>query len=782
MTTAYDSQFSEQRIKPLCRLLENLVQRFPQDIPNLAPLLYVARRVEPDNPTLRDLDLAFLRNFRSIARQTSEHALTNSCFVLNELQKRGIPALAIKGTVLSHLSYGDPNFRVSNDIDLVVKPADSRKAIKALQLIGLRFAKEQDRSACQIHMTSPVVGTLDLHTRLAPRWFPLGRGFEARFENPNITVIGGNAVPTFSIPEHILICAINSVKEFPKEIVRKSLVDMAALAAPLDEIQMRQLREDARTNGLARILSLAFALLKELGYEPPSGQNVEEINAQSVRTGFRQTREMSLKEVLEKGHEGPLSQSGFARYHMDLRERLRDRVKARMMASLLPVIPLAQTRAKGLRRPDAVLGALIRRGVTNGALKERYLQEIWQVRPHIHQEVFDDGGLVFDEWSRQIHTLNPAGAFLLDQIRAGEAVSQTVEAYQAARGQDRKRALREITDILSWWNRSGWIGEMPEEDAAFRDQFHPTASCQSAEPPTSYDATSWNLIVAGVPLRITVESDVVIGKFEELIAPFEDVHSDGASAIRVHVFREDGGIVIEVDDEEAAFCSDSSVLPDVLLDSILVAAVGHLPYVFYLHSAVVEISDGAVMLPAPSGSGKSTLSIALSRRGARYISDEMTLLNADFDAYGVHVFPTVKESGWTAMRNIVVDLKRFPDFRRRDGIAMKYLTEGFVRDPRTVPEALAVHGIVFPTFEPNAVNCLEKIGPVASFSMLMEQCLSMNEGFSVRDFRRLATFLRETPSYSVTYRDTDFAVSGIFDIVGSQAEIRSLEGASALNT
>ena len=46
-----------------------------------------------------------------------------------------------------------------------------------------------------------------------------------------------------------------------------------------------------------------------------------------------------------------------------------------------------------------------------------------------------------------------------------------------------------------------------------------------------------------------------------------------------------------------------------------------------VHAAVVERANRAAILPAPTGSGKSTLSAALSWRGWRLLSDEMTVFS-----------------------------------------------------------------------------------------------------------------------------------------------------------
>ena len=58
-----------------------------------------------------------------------------------------------------------------------------------------------------------------------------------------------------------------------------------------------------------------------------------------------------------------------------------------------------------------------------------------------------------------------------------------------------------------------------------------------------------------------------------------------------------------------------------------ITAYGH--HQLVVHAAAVAYGDKALILPAPPGSGKSTLCAALTLRGARLLSDELTLLDLD---------------------------------------------------------------------------------------------------------------------------------------------------------
>jgi hypothetical protein len=61
------------------------------------------------------------------------------------------------------------------------------------------------------------------------------------------------------------------------------------------------------------------------------------------------------------------------------------------------------------------------------------------------------------------------------------------------------------------------------------------------------------------------------------------------------------------------------------------------PDLYFIHAAVLQRSDAAVMLVAPSGGGKSTLCWALLHHGFRYLSDELGPV--DLEQLNVHSYP-----------------------------------------------------------------------------------------------------------------------------------------------
>lgn len=66
---------------------------------------------------------------------------------------------------------------------------------------------------------------------------------------------------------------------------------------------------------------------------------------------------------------------------------------------------------------------------------------------------------------------------------------------------------------------------------------------------------------------------------------------------------------------------------DLLESELALFAVKRLKNLVPVHSATIAWRDHLLVVPGSSGAGKSTLSVAASRRGARVLSDEFTLID-----------------------------------------------------------------------------------------------------------------------------------------------------------
>jgi Uncharacterised nucleotidyltransferase len=67
--------------------------------------------------------------------------------VLAGLERAGIRALGLKGSILSRQLYDDPGARTANDVDILVAAADLAGAIETVERMGWRYGQRPDRAS-----------------------------------------------------------------------------------------------------------------------------------------------------------------------------------------------------------------------------------------------------------------------------------------------------------------------------------------------------------------------------------------------------------------------------------------------------------------------------------------------------------------------------------------------------------------------------------------------------------------------------------------------------------
>jgi hypothetical protein len=115
------------------------------------------------------------RTEESHARGSMHELLTLA--VLDRLDRDGLRALGLKGTVLARELYGDVAWRSAGDIDILVAPSDLRRAIDTLEAMGWAWERSatggHDLPALHETLSQPSVPRIELHWRI--HWY------EARF-------------------------------------------------------------------------------------------------------------------------------------------------------------------------------------------------------------------------------------------------------------------------------------------------------------------------------------------------------------------------------------------------------------------------------------------------------------------------------------------------------------------------------------------------------------------------------------------------------------------------
>lgn len=179
------------------------------------------------------------------------------------------------------------------------------------------------------------------------------------------------------------------------------------------------------------------------------------------------------------------------------------------------------------------------------------------------------------------------------------------------------------------------------------------------------------------------------------------------------------------------------------------------------HSAVVERSGHALLLPAPPGSGKSTLCAGLVHRGWRLLSDELALV----DPATERVVPLARP---VSLKNKSIDVIRAFAPNAMFSRPVNDTTKGTVAHMRApadsvhrVTETARPRWIVFPRYEAGAPARLTSLPKARGFMEMVRS--GINYGVhGRRGFELLAAVVEASSCYEFAYGDLDEAVA-LFD-------------------
>ena len=181
-----------------------------------------------------------------------------------------------------------------------------------------------------------------------------------------------------------------------------------------------------------------------------------------------------------------------------------------------------------------------------------------------------------------------------------------------------------------------------------------------------------------------------------------------------------------------------------------------------VHSASVERSGSALLLPGPPGSGKSTLCAGLVSRGWRLLSDELTLL----DLATGHVVPlprpvSLKNASIDAIRNFSPGAKLgapVHDTVKGSVAHMKPPTDSV----RRATEPARPRWIVLPRYERGATAHLVALSKARTFMHLADNAFNYDV-HGRPGFELLAQVVASSDCFEFRYSTLEDAVSAIDD-------------------
>lgn len=181
--------------------------------------------------------------------------------VLGWLEQAGVPVLAYKGPTLALMAFGHLGSRESCDLDLLVRPADYRRAARLLQDRGFEFVyppptRCQLMQAYEVSLVHQERGiSVDLHRA----FFSSAVEFELDLERHRAHSVRmlGCAVPTLAPDELLLLLGVHGAKHCWREL--RWVHDLHGLLSR-QTFHWGELWERARTEGAVRSLSSGLTL------------------------------------------------------------------------------------------------------------------------------------------------------------------------------------------------------------------------------------------------------------------------------------------------------------------------------------------------------------------------------------------------------------------------------------------------------------------------------------------------------------------------------------------
>lgn len=310
--------------------------------------------------------------------------------LLNLFQAQGIPAVCFKGPVLAASVYGNLSLRQFSDLDILIRERDIEKAKQLFLSEGYRmkierievteeqeatFVRSQSihklvREAAYPFINEQKEVVAELHWAIMPKYFSFPIDSEALWHELEQVSIAGNAVPSLSPENTLLMLVGHGTKDCWTQLAR--ICDVAELIRSHPQLNWVKLMQMAKALGGERMLFVGLMLAHKL-----LGTTFPEDVWQKMQTD--PTVELLTDRVCEKlfhKKDGSYQDGTITNFHLSSRERFADRLRYFLLVAITPttsdwlVLPLAKFPAfiYYLLRPIRLVGEQVSKVFTKKLL------------------------------------------------------------------------------------------------------------------------------------------------------------------------------------------------------------------------------------------------------------------------------------------------------------------------------------------------------------------------------------------------------------------------------
>lgn len=211
--------------------------------------------------------------------------------------------------------------------------------------------------------------------------------------------------------------------------------------------------------------------------------------------------------------------------------------------------------------------------------------------------------------------------------------------------------------------------------------------------------------------------------------------------------------------DPVARCQGLDRLAPAVTSLLRQIAVNRQDYVLALHAGAVTYGDGCLLLPAAPGGGKTSLTAALIRSGFDYLTDELSLIEAE--THGLRPVPislTIKPGSVDLLAPFVPDLPALRTHVREDEQVVRYLLPWDSAPPARQHQTYQVKWIIFPRLAPDAPARLKPLPRIEALDRLLGEALVLPEDLTPADVAGLVAWMQRIESYELPVGRLDDAV------------------------
>ncbi len=361
--------------------------------------------------------------------------------------------------------------------------------------------------------------------------------------------------------------------------------------------------------------------------------------------------------------------------------------------------------------------------------------------------LFDEEGLIYSSIDNKLHLLNSLGMYVWLLFEDGLSKD---EVLTQSDNQNSSKAIEfyDLVDELDCLFSSGVIpNDVEDNDDIWLKKI----------PPLSGELMRWGAYYKILDSNICISFCDHFSKkaIEPLLNVFTHVGKEICSH-RININKVGEDYRISINGFDFSWSIPKQRLAAFFNDRLRKLVFINSDYFLASHAAVLAKGDKCLMMPAVSYSGKSTLSAAMLSADYQYFSDEMAVIDQDYQARPVPLGIGLKQGSWKVLDSYLPQLASVPEQERWDGVPLKYVPiDGSIRHGT---DRKKVSHLVFPTYTPESASQLLPISTPQAVYQLFKAGFTTQGKFTKKQVVELLGWVESIPTYKFVFSGLDKAI------------------------